>query len=152
MKLAQALAILLLAASSVCTYAQDVIPSAKFQPAKATKNKYQVVYQLNTDDDAKVKATLKNIQNALDDPRLKGKLTVELVVHGAGVSVFRKGKDYEALAKGLMERGVMLAMCENTMRERKISRDELVDFIYYVPSGNGELIIRQQHGWAFMHP
>ncbi len=38
------------------------------------------------------------------------------------------------------------------MRKQKISRDVLFPFISYVPSGNGELIIRQQEGWAISHP
>jgi uncharacterized protein len=52
----------------------------------------------------------------------------------------------------LQEQGVILAMCENTMRERKLSREQMLQFISYVPSGNGELIIRQQEGWAIIHP
>ncbi len=134
------------------TVAQAQTSPAAFEPAAATNKQYRVAYQLNTDDDDKIKGTLRNIKNAIDDPRLSGKLVVELVVHGAGVAVFRKTKPYEELVQELRKKGVMLAMCENTMRERKISRDELFPFINYVPTGNGELIIRQQNGWAFMHP
>lgn len=125
---------------------------ATFHGAEATKSKYQVVYQLNTDDEGKIKATLKNIQNALSDPRLKDKLEVELVVHGGGVAVFKKGSPFEQTLLDLQKQGVILAECENTLRERKISKDELLPFIGYTPSGNGELIIRQQQGWAIVHP
>lgn len=125
---------------------------ADFHGATADKKSYKVVYQLNSDDEKVIKATMKNIMNALDDPRLKGKLEVELVVHGGGVAVFRKDQPYEIQLKALQGRGVILAECENTMRERKISKEELFDFISYVPSGNGEIIIRQQQGWAIVHP
>lgn len=54
--------------------------------------------------------------------------------------------------QGLQGKGVILAQCENTLRERKISKDELWPFISFVPSGNGEIIIRQYHGWAVVHP
>ena len=74
------------------------------------------------------------------------------MVHGRAWPFSGKTKPYEDTVKTLQDQGVILAMCENTMRERKISRDELFPFISYVPSGNGELIIRQQEGWAFMHP
>ncbi|WP_020604910.1 DsrE family protein [Spirosoma spitsbergense] len=147
--------ILLLTVSFLMTAAITVNAQkkpAEFHGATPTKAHYQVVYQLNTDDDGKIKGTLRNIQNALDDPRLKGKLEVELVVHGAGVAVYRTDKPYEELVKGLQSRGVILAMCENTMRERKIDKKELFPFVSYVPSGNGELILRQQEGWAIMHP
>ncbi|WP_338875383.1 DsrE family protein [Spirosoma sp. SC4-14] len=123
-----------------------------FHGAEATMSTYRVVYQLNTDDEGKIKATLKNIQNALSDPRLHGKLDVELVVHGGGVAVFKKGSPFEQTLLDLQKHGVILAQCENTLRERKISKDELLPFIGYTPSGNGELIIRQQQGWAIVHP
>lgn len=125
---------------------------AAFHGAEATKAHYYAAYQLNTDDSTKIQGTLRNIQNALSDPRLKGKIDLELVVHGSGVAVFRKDHPYEKLIAGLQKQGVILAMCENTMRALKLSRDELFPFISYVPSGNGELIIREQEGWAVIHP
>jgi intracellular sulfur oxidation DsrE/DsrF family protein len=123
-----------------------------FHGAVATAKHYKAVYQLNTDDDKKIMGTLKNISNALEDPRLKGKLELELVVHGGGVAAFKKGSAYEQQLLALQKAGVILAECENTLRERNISKDELFDFISFVPSGNGELIIRQQQGWAIIHP
>ncbi len=131
--------------------AQKIDP-ASFHGASATKAHYRAAYQLDTDEENKIKGTLRNIQNALDDPRLKGKLELELVVHGAGVAAFRKESGNEEMLKKLQDRGVILAMCENTMRERKITKEELFPFLSYVPSGNGELIIRGQEGWTIIHP
>lgn len=137
--------------ATVPAMAQTTDPAA-FHGAEATKPRYHVAYQLNTDDSTRIKGTLKNMQNAISDPRLKGKLDIELVVHGSGVAVFRKDHPYHKMILDLQKQGVILAMCENTMRERKVSRDELFPFISYVPSGNGELIIREQNGWAIIHP
>jgi hypothetical protein len=52
----------------------------------------------------------------------------------------------------LQSQVVILAQCENTLRERKISKNELWPFFSYVPSGNGEIIIRQYQGSAVVHP
>lgn len=120
--------------------------------AVAVKKTYKAVYQLNSEDDKKISATLKNINNALEDPRLAGKLKVELVVHGGGVVAFKKNSPYEQQLLMLQKKGVLLAQCENTLKERNITKSELFDFISYVPSGNGELIIRQDQGWAIIHP
>lgn len=128
------------------------VDPSEFQGAVADKKSYKVVYQLNSDDEKVIKTTMKNMMNALEDPRLKGKLQAELVVHGGGVAVFKKSNPYEEQLKALRAKGVILAECENTLRERKISKDELFDFISFVPSGNGELIIRQEQGWAIIHP
>ncbi len=88
----------------------------------------------------------------MQDPRLKGKLQVELVAFGDGVDVFKKSSHYDTLLTNLQKKGVLLAQCENTIRERKINKDDLWSFISYVPSGNGEIIIRQYQGWATVHP
>lgn len=121
-------------------------------PAKATQDSYKALYVINSSDPKRVKGALRNISNALEDPRLKGKLKVELVVFSDGVEVFKKGSAYEAKLKALKEKGVMLAQCENTLRERGISKSELYPFISYVPSGNGEIILRHYEGWAVIHP
>jgi len=123
-----------------------------FTGAKATKKHYKALYVLNSSEEKKISRTLRNIKNALDDPRLKGKLEIELIVFGEGVAAYYKTGKYEETLKSLSDRGVILAQCENTIRERKIAKTELFDFIHYVPSGNGEIIIRSAQGWAIVHP
>lgn len=116
------------------------------------KTKYKAIYQLNSDDDKTIRNTLRNIKNALEDPRLQGKVTIELVAHGSGVTAYKKDHPYESLLQELQAKGVLLVECENTMRERNISKEELFPFIQYTPSGNGELIIKQAEGWSYVHP
>lgn len=132
--------------------AQTNDPNA-FHGAQPMKGHYRAVYQLNTADTSVISHALANIQNALNDPRLKGKLEVELVVYGGANIVYRKDKPYfEKQVTSLQKQGVIMAMCENTMRMRKISRDELFPIVSYVPTANGELIIREQEGWAIIRP
>jgi intracellular sulfur oxidation DsrE/DsrF family protein len=123
-----------------------------FTGAKATMKHYKALYVLNSGEEKKINGTLRNIKNALEDPRLKGKLELELIVFGDGVAVYHKNSSYEPALKLLQSKGVILAQCENTLKERKIEKSELFDFISFVPSGNGEIIIRQQQGWAVVHP
>ena len=123
-----------------------------FHGAVATLKSYKALYVINQSDEKKIKALFRNINNALEDPRLKGKLQIELIAFGEGVEIFRKTNHYDTLLTSLKSKGVLLAQCENTMKEKKISKDELWSFISYVPSGNGEIIIRQSQGWAIVHP
>lgn len=117
------------------------IAAQNFQGAKASKKMYSVAYQLNTEDDKKITSTLKNISNALQDPRLEGKLEVELVVHGGGVFALKKGSIHEEQLRDLQKKGVIVAQCENTLKTRNIAKSELYDFVSFVPTANGELII-----------
>lgn len=125
---------------------------APFTGAIATLNAYKALYVLNNGDEKKISGTLRNIKNAMEDPRLKGKLQVELIVFGDGVKVYDKTGPFESRLKDLLQKGVILAQCENTLRERKIDKNTLFPFISYVPSGNGEIIIRHYEGWAIVHP
>jgi hypothetical protein len=131
--------------------AQQTDP-AVFTGATAKLKHYNALYILNSNDDKKIKGILRNIDNALEDPRLKGKLHVELIAFGDGVAVYMKNGTYEQALKGLQVKGVILAQCSNTIKERKIDKNDLFPFISYVPSGNGEIIIRQYEGWAVVHP
>ena len=127
-------------------------PTSEFTGAEATLQHYKALYILNQSDDKKIRGIIRNISNALEDPRLKGKLDVELVVFGDGVEIYRKANHYDTLLTVLQSKGVILAQCSNTVRERKINKDDLWPFISYVPSGNGEIIIRQSQGWVGVHP
>lgn len=148
------LLVVVLLAAPAATRAQTTPAAnpAAFTGAIADQAQYNVIYQLNSDDPKIISMTLRNMKNALQDPRLKGKLQMELVAFAGGVTVFRKDQPYEAELRALQQQGVLLAQCLNTMRERNISKDALFPFISYVPTGNGELIIRQAQGWAIVHP
>lgn len=123
-----------------------------FTGAQATLKHYKALYVINTSDVKKITGTLRNIKNAMEDSRLKGKLQVELIAFSDGVAVFEKDGPFEQTLKDLQATGVLLAQCENTVRERHIDKGQLFPFISYVPSGNGEIIIRHYQGWAVVHP
>ena len=125
---------------------------ASFTGATAKLDHYDALYVINSGDDKKIKGTLRNIANALNDPRLKGKLHIELICFGDGVAVYMKSGIFEQSLKDLQNKGVILAECSNTVRERNIDKNDLFPFISYVPSGNGEIILRHYDGWAVVHP
>lgn len=137
-------------AISTIMYSQN--NNAVFGGAEATLNEYKALYILDQSDNKKIHMVVKNINNALKDPRLKGKLQIELIAFGGGTEIYRKTNHYDTLLLALKNKGVILAQCENTVRERHISKEDLWPFISYVPSGNGEIIIRQYQGWAIVHP
>lgn len=126
--------------------------AASYAGAPATKGHYRAVYQLDSSDPKLINQTLHNMKNALEDPRLKGKLELELVVFSGGTGVFKKDQPYEADVLALQQAGVILAQCANSMKAYKLTKDDLLPYISIVPTGNGELIIRQAAGWVLVHP
>ncbi|MBO9592972.1 MAG: DsrE family protein [Niabella sp.] len=123
-----------------------------FTGAVATKKQYRVIYQMDSGDPKIIEKVIRNLNNALNDPRLKGKLQAELVAFSGGTDAYLKGSKYEESLKSLVEKGVIVAQCANTLRERNIEREKIYDFIGIVPSGNGELILRQAEGWSVIKP
>ena len=123
-----------------------------FQGAQATKPMYKAIFQLDSDAPSTMKKTLNNIKNALGDPRLQGKVKIELIANSMGYKVYLKGNGFEKLLRKLKSQGVILAQCSNTLRELKIDKKTLYPFISFVPSAAGEIIIREGNGWAYVHP
>ena len=130
--------------------AQQPVPA--FTGAVATLNSHNALYVLNSGDENKISSTLRNINNVLNDPRLKGKLQIELIVFGDAFTVYQKTGPYETRLKELVQKGVILAQCENTLIQRKIEKSSLFPFVSFVPTANGEIIIRHYQGWAIVHP
>lgn len=120
--------------------------------AHSSEKFYHAIFQLDTNDPRIISKTIRNINNALKDERLKGRLSIELIAFSGGTDAFLKTSEYENEMKKLVEKGVILAQCNNSLLERKIGRDKLYDFIGVVPSGTGELIIRQDEGWSVIKP
>jgi hypothetical protein len=144
--------ILISAAVSAQTMDKALEKNKAFTGAKATKKMYHVIYQLDNNDPKIIEKAFRNINNALIDQRLAGKIEIELISFGGGTEAYMKGSKYEEDLKSLVQKGVIVSQCNNTLKEKKISRDQLYDFIAIVPSGNGELIIRQAEGWSVIKP
>ncbi|HUJ01362.1 MAG TPA: DsrE family protein [Usitatibacter sp.] len=121
--------------------------------AQPSKSEYGVIFQIDRGDQATIKKTLNNIENILHDPRFKGRtLQVELIANSKGFEVYAKGNGFESKLKQLKADGVKLAQCANTLRELHVDRNDLYSFVRIVPSGMGEIVIRQGEGWAYIHP
>jgi intracellular sulfur oxidation DsrE/DsrF family protein len=147
--------IILLAATALFAFvkpAHGQADTTAFTGATAKLNSYNVLYIINFTDEKRIRGTFRNIDVAMEDPRLKGKLHIELMCCGDGVVVYMKNGIFEPLLKDLQSKGVILAQCTNTLTERKIDKSSLFPYIYFVPSGPGEVILREYDGWAIMHP
>lgn len=123
-----------------------------FTGAKAELAGYNAVFQLDTNDPKIINKAIGNINNALNDPRLKGKLHIELVAFSGGTDAMLKGSNYEAQLKDLSDKGVILTQCHNSLVAKGLTENSVYDFVFVVPSGAGELIIRGAQSWVIIKP
>ena len=126
--------------------------SGDFHGATPDKGQYNVIFHLDTGGTPAIKKTLNNIENILHDPRLAGKLHVALIANSKGFDVYVKNNGFEAKLKHLQAQGVIRAQGANARKELHTDRKELYPFIRSVPSGMGEITIREGQGWAYIHP
>ncbi len=141
------------AALALCAGLASAAQAAEgFAGARATRDHYGAIFQIDAGGQGAIKKTLNNIENLLHDPRLKGKVRVELIANAQGFAMYVKNNGFEQKLRHLQEQGVILAQCSNTLRELHVDRKDLYPFISIVPSGMGEITLRESEGWAYIHP
>jgi intracellular sulfur oxidation DsrE/DsrF family protein len=122
---------------------------AAFLSFAANAQTHKVVIQLNTSDTLVWHGALKNISNL--QTALGTSTQIELVAHGAGISILVDGKTTQkAKITELAASGVLFKACENTIRERKIDRSTILPQAGTVPSGVAEVVLKQEAGWAYL--
>ena len=122
--------------------------TAQTTPSVPNLKKYKIVIQLTNGDTAVHRATVKQIFNALAAaPNSK----IEVVCHNNGISFLQTAKTFQGdKIKELKGKGVVFVACENTLRERKIDKTEIVPEAGFVPAGIIEVVDKQTKGWAYL--
>jgi hypothetical protein len=116
-----------------------------------TAERYKVVLQVSDNDPAKWNLALNNARNIQQDLG-KGNVDVEIVAYGPGLNMLKsESKVADRLAQAL-DNKVGLMACENTMRNTKVSRDDMYGGISYVDAGVVHIMKRQREGWAYVRP
>ena len=98
---------------------------------------------------------LRNIRNHLDvDPTAK----ITVVTHANGVDLLMEGaKDaagsaYAGPVAALVGRGVKFEICEITLRNRNLKKDQFIQEADYTPSGVVRLAKMHKDGAAYIKP
>jgi len=114
----------------------------------------KVAYHVN-DTASQALATLRNIRNHLDtDPTAQ----ITLVAHAFGVDFLMEGmKDrsespFEPLVAALRARGVKFEVCEITLKNRNLKKEQFIQEADFTPSGVVRLTKLQLAGAAYIKP
>ena len=78
------------------------------------------------------------------------KVELELVALGHGIAVLKLDSTQGPRVADALKAGVHVNACEVTMRRQKLSREDMLPNLGYVPAGLGEIIKRQREGWAYI--
>lgn len=112
---------------------------------------FKAVVHVNFADSERQKHGLKNVANMLKE--VKDHFEIEVVCHGGGIGLLvRDQTQHAAEVERLSKQGVRFAACENTMRDKSISKDSLLPDVVTVPSGAVEIVRKQQDGYGYFRP
>lgn len=79
-------------------------------------------------------------------------IDVEVVVWGPGINMLKMESVVGNRIDEMVAKGIKVVACETTMNEMKITAQDMLPSIGYVPGGVIELMQKQQQGWAYVRP
>jgi uncharacterized protein len=98
---------------------------------------------------------LRNLRNHLDvDPAAK----ITVVTHAEGVDLLMEGAkaangtEYAPLVSALKSRGVNFEICEITLKNRDLKKDQFIQEASFTPSGVVRIAKLQGQGAAYIKP
>ncbi len=117
----------------------------------------KVVYHI---DNSATQATkgLRNVRNHLD---VAPDTRIVVVTHAEGVDFLMEGAkdeknpniDYAALVSALKSRGVRFEVCEITLRNRGLKKEQFLMDAEFTPSGVARIgRLQQREGFAYLKP
>lgn len=111
----------------------------------------KVVFQVSDADPGKWNLTLNNAKNVQQDLGAAN-VDIEVVAYGPGIGMIRLESPVGNRVTEAMAAGVRVVACENTMKNMKLTRNDMLPSLGYVPAGVVELMQRQREGYAYIRP
>lgn len=117
--------------------------------AQKRANHHKIVFQFtNAVDTLQQKAFINQLNNLTAHwPNAK----YEVVIHSMGLPFVMSAKSKQLNAiKALRAKGVRFLVCENTMKNQKVTKDQLIPEVEYVKVGIAEIVEKQEQGWSYI--
>ncbi|MBI2729014.1 MAG: DsrE family protein [Polaromonas sp.] len=124
-------------------------PMLMAQTAAAKRNR--IVIQVSDNDPAKWNLALNNAKNLQEDVGAAN-VDIEIVAYGPGIGMLKLESPTGSRIADAMKANVKVIACENTMRGQKLTKDDMLPAISYVPAGVTEIMKKQTEGWAYLRP
>ena len=118
---------------------------------KDLQKRHKIVIQVSDNDPAKWNLALNNATNLQDDVGAAN-VDIEIVAYGPGIGMLKLESPTGSRMADAMKANIKVLACENTMRGQKLTRDDMLPALSYVPAGVTQIMTRQNEGWAYLRP
>jgi len=120
-------------------FAQGSMPGAK----------ERIVVQVSTPETRIWGQALNYVEN-LQALYGKDNVEIEIVALGWGIGMLKFDSPLATRVADALKRGASLRACEVTMSRQKLTKEDMLPDIGYVPAGLGQIIKRQKEGWQYI--
>ena len=109
--------------------------------------KHRIVIQFNDPDSVSQVRTLMQVANVR---KIWADAEIEVVCLGGGLDLLMtKNSKASNLVADWSGKGVIFAACNNTMMNRKVTKEDLLPQAVVVPAAVIELATKQEEGWSY---
>ena len=119
------------------------------KPATVQGQQHRVVFEIVSDDKEHWGALLNNLEN-LQKAFGPGKVQAEVVAHGKALALLTRDSSVKERVEKIAATGVVFAACENTMKRKNITTEQLLPEATTTDSGVAEVVRKQVDGWAYI--
>ena len=110
-----------------------------------------VVIQVSDNDPAKWNLALNNARNVQVDLGMDN-VDVEVVAYGPGLAMLKSESAVAQRIASANAQGVGVIACENTMKNTKVERSQILPGVKFVDAGVVHIMQRQKEGWGYVRP
>ena len=134
----------------IAARAQNQMATGTNTPNSPAK-RHKIVIQVSDSEHAKWNLALNNAKNLQDDVGAAN-VDIEIVAYGPGMGMLRLESPSASRVAEAGKNNIDIVACENTMRTQKLTREDMLSGIRYVPAGATEIMTKQGQGWAYLRP
>lgn len=109
----------------------------------------RIIVQVSTPEQRTWNQALNYVEN-LQDLYGKDNVEIEIVALGWGIGMVKFDSPLATRVAASLKRGASIHACEVTMGRQKLTKQDMLPDIGYVPAGLGQIIKRQKEGWSYI--
>jgi uncharacterized protein len=131
--------------------AAALLGAALAGPALAQDRPQRLLIQISDENPKVWGLALANARNVRHDLG-PDKVQIEIVVYGPAIRMLEAESDWRDRVTQVLDEGIRVIACENTMASLKLKRDDMLGGVDFVKTGLAHVMRRELEGWAYARP
>ena len=131
--------------------AAALLGAALTAPALAQDKPQRLLIQISDENPKVWGLALANARNVRHDLG-PDKVQIEIVVYGPAIRMLEMESDWRDRVTQVIDEGIRVIACENTMASLKLKRDDMLGGVDFVKTGLAHVMRRELEGWAYARP